>query len=186
MNRTFAGIGTRELPEPQWNSLSFISGVLAMLDYELNSGGAGGSDQACEEGCDLQGGTKHIYLPWNRFKTTDKNGELRIRTLQEPGCVLITDQHIIAESLRIAAQFHPYWNNLKDPARMLMARNSFQVLGADLQTPVDFVLTYTGDGQASGGTGQAIRIAHARQIPVYNIYNKTDNDALKAALGVHE
>lgn len=35
-----------------------------------------------------------------------------------------------------------------------------------------FVVCWTSDGKDSGGTGQALRIARDRNIPVYNLYNK--------------
>lgn len=53
-----------------------------------------------------------------------------------------------------------------------MSRNSYQVLEKDLNTPVEFVLCWTKDGKASGGTGQAMRIAKDKNIPIFNL--KTD------------
>ena len=47
-----------------------------------------------------------------------------------------------------------------------MARNGYQVLGADLQTPTDFIICYTKDGKGEGGTGQALRIAKDYDIQV--------------------
>jgi hypothetical protein len=52
-----------------------------------------------------------------------------------------------------------------------------QILGDDLKTPVDFVLCWTPDGAetstsySTGGTGQAIRLAIANSIPVFNSHN---------------
>ena len=55
-------------------------------------------------------------------------------------------------------------------AKKLMARNCHQVLGLDLKTPVDFIVCWTKDGTINGGTGQALRIAEAYNIPVYNLF----------------
>ena len=70
--------------------------------------------------------------------------------------------------------FHPNPSALKPMGWQLMCRNAIQILGQDGNTPVDFVLCWTADGKASGGTGQAIRIAQAFDIPVYNLYNASD------------
>jgi hypothetical protein len=53
-----------------------------------------------------------------------------------------------------------------------MTRNSFQVLGPDLQSPVSFVVCWTTGGKISGGTGQALRIAKDLSIPIFNLYDK--------------
>ncbi|MBB6125422.1 DUF736 family protein [Sphingobium subterraneum] len=61
-------------------------------------------------------------------------------------------------------------SNARAPKYEIVAltRNVFQVLGPVLDAPADFVLCWTADGEASGGTGQAIRIAAAHGVPVYN------------------
>ena len=64
-----------------------------------------------------------------------------------------------------------------------MARNTYQVLGLDLMSPVDFVICWTPLGRDDGGTGQAIRIANAHNIPVYNTRNKDAVEALLSILG---
>ena len=81
------------------------------------------------------------------------------------------------EAQKIALDFHQ-----NQRALFLMARNSFQVLGDDLKTPVDFVICWTKDGCEShetrtrdtGGTGQAIELASRHNIPVYNLKNYED------------
>jgi hypothetical protein len=52
------------------------------------------------------------------------------------------------------------------------------VLGADLASPSRFVIAWTEDGEAVGGTGQAIRIARAHDIPVLNLHDR----ALRSAI----
>ena len=69
----------------------------------------------------------------------------------------------------IAAKFHPNWHNLKPTVRQLHSRNVGQVLGQDLKIPSSFVLCWTKNGSGSGGTGQAVRIAHHYNVPVVNI-----------------
>jgi hypothetical protein len=57
-------------------------------------------------------------------------------------------------------------------AKKLMARNMYQVLGQDLETPTSFIVCWTKDGKASGGTGQALRVAKKYNIPIFNLYNE--------------
>lgn len=54
---------------------------------------------------------------------------------------------------------------------MFMSRNVYQVLGPNLDDPVEFIICWTKDGKASGGTGQAIRIANDYGVPVFNLKN---------------
>ena len=83
------------------------------------------------------------------------------------------------ESMLHAAKFHPAWNKLNLIAKKLHGRNSMIIMGEKLDNPVDFVLCYTTDGKASGGTGQGIRIANYYNIPVFNLYKKSKNDFVK-------
>jgi len=79
----------------------------------------------------------------------------------------------------MAKKYHPNWNRLSIGAQKLMVRNCMQILGFTGDIPTDFVVCWTKDGKASGGTGQAIRIADDYQIPVYNIYNPKDYSILQ-------
>lgn len=78
--------------------------------------------------------------------------------------------------------FHPRPDRLSPDGWNMMCRNAMQILGVNGNTPVEFVICWTKDGKASGGTGQAIRIAEAFDIPVYNLYNKRDVGALTSLL----
>ena len=115
----------------------------------LRSGGAIGADLAFEYGCGIYQGKKEIYFP----------------------------HHATTEAMEMAAKFHPVWDRLSPYVRSLHARNAFQVLGLDLQTPSTCLICWTQDGCTShaarsvktGGTGTTISIASSHQIPVYNL-----------------
>lgn len=78
---------------------------------------------------------------------------------------------------------HPAPYALKGYVLHLMARNGYQVLGKDFNSPSDFLICYTEDGatketsRGTGGTGQAIRIAVKNNIPVWNLKLKEHQDA---------
>jgi hypothetical protein len=163
MNKTYAGIGSRKTPDNVLNHIPRIATRLEVLGYSLNSGGAEGADKAFAEGCT----NKVVYIPWASF------GD---------GVVACS-----SEALELASKYHPTWDRLSQGARRLMARNMHQILGDDLKTPVDFVLCWTPDGaetstsRVTGGTGQAIRLAIDKNIPVFNLFN-TDSLARLSTL----
>jgi hypothetical protein len=82
------------------------------------------------------------------------------------------DQEKVFSARQIARKYHPGWSYLSPAAKKLMTRNTFQVLGSDLETPVSFVVCWTIGGKISGGTGQALRIAKDLGIPIFNLFDK--------------
>lgn len=149
----YAGVGSRETPAEIVEIMRRVAGRLSARGLVLRSGGARGADQAFESGVPA-GAAKEIFLPWKGF-------ESHRSTLYRPP----------EQAFEIAARFHPRWEQLSPANRKLMARNSQQVLGADLSNPSKFILCWTVDGKATGGTGQAIRVAHGHGIPVFNLRN---------------
>lgn len=89
---------------------------------------------------------------------------------------------VTPEALALAEKFHPAWHACDQYARSLHARNGFQVLGRDLITPSKFICCWTIDGKATGGTGQALRIAAAYSIPIFNLFDPSALDRMLHAL----
>src|SRR5690606_28567211 len=89
-----------------------------------------------------------------------------------------------AKAEALAAQHHPAWDRLSPAAQKLHSRNMGQVLGPSLDSPARFVIAYTSDGQDSGGTGQAIRIADSLGIPVLNLHGAELRAELLRVLGL--
>ena len=148
--KTYAGIGSRETPTDILHLMTAIAKRLATYDYVLRSGAAPGADSAFELGAPTD--KVEIYLPWKGF-----NGH--------PSKLCYPSN----EALAMAEQFHPNWNACSRGARALHARNCHQILGRDLNDPVDFVVCWTRGGSGTGGTGQALRIARAHSIPIYDL-----------------
>lgn len=147
----YAGIGARETPPEICAKMTKIATILATKGYILRSGGADGADKAFEKGV-MNVLKKEIYLPKLKF-----NGSLST-LLPSP------------EAFDIAARFHPVWDELDESSKRFHARNAHQVLGKDLKTPSEFVICWTKDGKASGGTGQALRMAEHYKIPIRNLF----------------
>ena len=175
---TYAGIGSRRTPAEILPVMTELAKELAKRGYALNSGAAPGPDSAFEAGA----GTKKNIFPGNV-----KTGE---------------------RELKIAEEIHPNWNAMiaaakrnaiqkgKNPEAAaayvanLMARNTNQVFGKNLDTPVDFVTAYTPDNLTdytkrtidSGGTGQAIDMASRKGIPVINMADPNWRSQLDAVI----
>lgn len=152
---TYAGIGSRETPSNICDAMQSWGSWLARTGWVLRSGRARGADQAFELGCDsaLMNHPKQIF-------TADMS-------VQHP------------EWFTHAALFHPAWERCSAYAMALHARNSAIMLGDRLDAPVKLVACWTKDGKASGGTGQALRIAARYGIPVFNFFNDPYANALR-------
>lgn len=159
-NMLYAGIGSREVPDDILSVMTRIASRLEELGYTLRSGGANGSDSAFERG------VKDI-----------KNKEI------------FYANDATEKSIEIAKEIHPNPNALSEYGMKLMGRNTFQIFGKDLDTPVDFVICYTKDGKEGygeerpcGGTGQAVEMALKKGIPVINL----GNDMARSLLRIKE
>ena len=149
----YTGIGSRDTPTGVLRMMTKIAQGLAKTDDAiLRSGGAKGADSAFEDGADK----KEIYLPWKGFNDNDSP---------------LFD--ITNEAYEMAKHYHPAWNRCSSAARKFHARNCYQVLGKDLDTPTDLVICWTPGGKITGGTGQALRIALDYNININNLYEAT-------------
>ena len=149
--KTYAGIGTRELPNDFAIMFTKLAIYLSEQSFTLLSGGASGSDMAFEKGA---GSNKVIFLPWNNFNGKMVDGK--------------TFRLALPEANKYVVKYHPNASALSQGGFKLMARNSHQVLGVDLKSPVSFVICYTKNASGSGGTGQALRIAKDNNIPIFD------------------
>ena len=147
----YAGIGSRETPRNLIPTIDKIVELLNDKGYTLRSGAADGADKFFEE----KTIKKEIFLPWKGY-----NNHTSLLYNDTP------------DGWKLAEKYHPNWNALSDGAKKMMVRNGYQVLGFDLNTPVEFIVCWTRDGKASGGTGQALRIAKDKGITIFNLYNE--------------
>jgi hypothetical protein len=163
----YAGIGSRETPLSLQPLIHELVELLNANGYTLRSGGAPGADTFFEEKAAL----KEIYLPWKGF---NGNASPLYQSL---------DPDFYALCRKIAQEFHPNWGRLSWPVQKLMARNTMQIIGSGFnEKHSEFVVCWTKDGKASGGTGQALRIAKHYKIPIFNLFNEADVIQLKKNL----
>jgi hypothetical protein len=157
MKKIYAGIGARSTPEKYLELMEHVSHELSP-SWMLRSGGALGADSAFERGA-LD---KEIHLPWNSYNNHWDG---------QDGAIV---PEIIPAVAAIAEQYHPNWRALTGGAKAMMYRNVTVILGVRLDSHVNMVVCWTKDGKLVGGTSQAMRIAYAYDIPVYNLALESD------------
>lgn len=161
----YAGIGSRETPYDVRCQMAIIGTELRKKGYTLRTGGADGADAAF---LGVARGKVELYLPWPGF-----NGH----SGHSKGIVCGNDL-----TLRVIAKsHHPRWGALSDGAKKLMTRNVAQVLGLHplISEMSEFVICWTPEGKGGGGTGQAIRIARAYDVPVYDLALEANREKVK-------
>ena len=105
---------------------------------------------------------------------------IRRSTLPRRHLATVRNKDLISETERIASEVHPAWDRCNEWARGMHSRNCHQILGYDLQSPVDAVICWTPNGKIQGGTATAIRIALKYNIPVFNLGTKDRESVLQS------
>lgn len=161
----YAGIGSRDTPEHIQDKMRAIAEILERKKYTLRSGGAIGADLAFESGV-------------NRNKEIFYTESYRIND----GYYVEYEESDLRFADKILKEYHPAYKpggtGVKSKGkRQLLSRNTFQIFGVGETKNSEFIVCYTPDGTesvttyATGGTGQALRIASDYNIPVYNLKN---------------
>lgn len=151
----YAGIGARATPQPVLNEITELAQWLAGDGWHLHSGGAAGADSTFATATPSDARTQ--FLPWPGF-----------RNLSGPDCHIATPDQA-HHTMAIAAALHPRWDHCSESTKQFHARNVSIILGPNADSPVNAVVCWTEGGRTIGGTGMAIRIANAYNIPLINL-----------------
>lgn len=153
----YAGVGSRSTPLPIVAEMENIAMRLALSGWVLRTGAGKRKVPPVPD-------TDSADLAFERGAAS-MNGKMiiRVKTGYQP-------------ALDHAARFHPAWDKCDEHARCLHARNSQVVVGDDFETPARFLLCWTPRGAIVGGTGQALRVADAYDIPTFNLASVTSAD----------
>lgn len=147
----YSGVGSRCVNRIMYDSIVEIARYMDDKGWRLRTGDAIGCDEAFRSGAR----NKDVYIskPENY------------------------DNYSWDKATDIARKYHPKFDELHDMAKVYHIRNSFQILGDDLESPSDLVICYTKDGAVSdedrsirtGGTGQVISIADDYDVNIVNL-----------------
>lgn len=170
----YAGIGSRKTPDDICALMTQIARALAARSMILRSGGADGADNAFAKGAPI--GQREIFTPWKTFQP--KAGPFI------PDTIALAGSPIEHAATQLARAFHPEWDRLSPGVRRLHARNCQQVLGAGLGDLSTFVLCWTEAAAGGGGTGQAIRVARAHGVPVFDLADPQTLVSVVSALDI--
>lgn len=169
MTNYYTGIGSRSTPVDILQRMVKLGSWFSELDWVLRSGGADGADRAFERGVRV-GKQCDIYIPWKGFAKHSDNP------------IIASNIDTWEQAKMIAADIHPAWDKCSDGAKALHARNMYQVLGHDLNTPSKFVVFYakeTKSDYVSGGTRTAVELARQYGIPCVNMWCDDWQDTMR-------
>lgn len=166
MTKYYTGVGSRNTPANIIKLMRIITTRLSRERYTLRTGDATGADQVFR----------------NEAKTASCLDNYNEDIPAPPMPEVYSPDQCTPEAEAIASRFHPAWNRCSAFAKRLHGRNSFQVLGPNLNEPSEFLICWTPDGCKrhvdrtikTGGTGTAISIADAYGVHVYNLANEAD------------
>ena len=158
---TYAGVGSRTTPASILKAMTDVAKMLKSKGYTLNTGKTFNNK---EEGADkaFSDGTTQKNL----FSPEVQGSRIKEQT--------------------VAKEMHPAPSRLKSGGLKLMARNTNQIFGDNLNTPVDFVLFYAEETdnplRPKGGTGQAVEMARRKGIPTINMADTNWKNQLEKVL----
>ena len=152
MRKYYAGIGSRKAPDHILEEMRALASIYEEQGYILRSGGAIGADSAFEASV-VDSANKEIFRGYDAV----------------PWAFEYVEAYCMPNDRRGFANWKPY-------IKGLLARNMMQILGADGQTPVDFVVCWAPSldysDSSAGGTGYALRCALRNGIPICNLYDE--------------
>lgn len=176
----YAGIGSRDIPDDKSKAMTDLAKILReRYGFVLRSGDAKGSDQAFARGA---GNMAVSFVSGKKHRLSDAAAESTMVIFDN------MDEAMQAPALDAIQRLHPNPDSFvgKDSeyVRNLMARNFYQVVGYNGFADSAFVACYATDDD--NGTWHAIRVAHERGIPVFNLAEYSDpqdwiNDVCDAA-----
>lgn len=169
---SYAGIGSRSITQEERETIKRVAYKLS-FKATVYSGNADGADIAFQEGSE---GNCVVFLPWRNFNRA------KYDLTKSRECYVVGQE---SEGLKAIEEFHPAPHNLSFGARSCLCRNYYQICGYRDVGQVRFVVccaNVDSNGEVSGGTGHAVRIAKANNIPVFNIRQEGWRNSLKQFL----
>ena len=167
-------IGSRELDKKienhkYINQCYRVAYRLAELNVIFTSG-------LCKEGMDAYA-QRAYSKALEEGKVTEKHFEVYVSNKEEIQKSPLPNAHLarvmnmarIDEITELAKSVVGHWHNCGPYARGMHQRNVHQILGYELNDPVDAVICWTPNGNVVGGTATALKLAMKAGIPIFNL-----------------
>lgn len=167
----YCGIGSRKAPRSSLEKGFSYAVRLASIGVEGLSGGASGMDDTFERGAEAVVGSKFTtFIPFSGFRERSSHEGVRH--------VLVEHLENYNEARYLASQIHPYWGTLSFKEQQFHARNCYEILDIDLNSPVDFVILSAPVSKCgktvTGGTNTAFQLAKSLGVKTFNLMKFTE------------
>lgn len=184
-NFYYTMIGSRSTPKNVMELMTRFVTKACGLGYIGRSGGANGADTCLEEGVyqylsieelpiSYAGSYMEIYLPWKDFNGRDSSCS---------GYYTLPWMDNKSLATKVASEIHPAWDYCSQGAKKLHARNIYQLLGQDLNTPSRFVICWAEpkgiEGYVKGGTGTAVKLGIDNGVEIINLYHEDQSKRIE-------
>ena len=152
-----------------------IGGHIAERGYIVDSGNAPGADQAYGRGVNrVNPELLHLHLPWRSFEAQAVRDGNVIHALED------LDAEVLEFYKELAHKARGGFGGLRQGGIKLMTRNSSIVIPPPAVLSTVRVIAFPSAKRGGGGTGQGMRIAALREIPLSDVskMNYTQLEAL--------
>lgn len=160
MKRYYGGVGSRETPTGIIKEFERISYELSQLGLIPSTGCADGADASFRRGC----ADARVYKCRDGF-----DGGIDPTRYDNYHKTYDIVKSVLGNS---------YFENASKFAELAHRRNCYQILGDDLNSPVEFVLLWAKPDSSNksvlGGTRMAYKLAKLHNIECFNFYFKDD------------
>ena len=128
----YAGIGARKTPKDMLAVMRTIGKINAKAGRKLLTGAAEGADDAFMQGHrEVTDNNLEAFIPWNGYEGYSQFKQSFVHA------------EITQEALNMASEIYDRdWTLINQGVANLMARNMYQILGKDLNDPVDAVICW--------------------------------------------
>ena len=187
-NNWYTGVGSRKAPKEICTLMRLLGYTLASRGWGLRSGDAEGPDLefylGAMEWAHKQPQVTHpvadIFLSWEGVRGRSRNdpsGHFSVAP----------DYPNYDKAVALAEAIHPNWEACTRGAKALHARNPYQVLGRDLESPSKSMIFWapqTKQGSITGGTRTAFEIAKANNVRTINLIEPANFANALALVGI--
>lgn len=147
MTKFYTGVGSRETPLEIQHIMSALAHKLEQDGWTLRTGDASGADAAFRHGAT----------------------RLEVYTTKSLQSLAPTIRAKVEKDFR---EVHPAPHKCSTYAQALLQRDGLELLGQTYDMPSRFVVCWTPQAKAVGGTGHTIRLATKYGIDVFNLANQ--------------